>query len=190
MNLRYPLILASNSPRRKEILSKAGFEFEIHTIPVDEDFPTNLEPEKIAAYLANKKGSVYPTIFKNHLIITADTTVVLDHKVLNKPTDKKEAYNMLRALSGKSHQVITGVCINSPLKKITFSEITKVHFGEISDEEINYYIDQYKPFDKAGAYGIQEWIGMIGIDSIEGSYYNVMGLPIRRIYQQLQDNFS
>lgn len=190
MNLSYPLILASNSPRRKEILANAGFNFKVETLSVNEDFPENLDHQKVAEFLAEKKGSAYPEVFKNHIIITADTTVVTNSEILNKPENEEKAYKMLRSLSGNTHQVITGVCIISPSKKVTFSESTKVFFGVISDQEIQHYITNYRPFDKAGAYGIQEWIGMIGIDRIEGSFYNVMGLPIRKIYKTLSDQFS
>lgn len=190
MNLSYPLILASNSPRRKEILANAGFDFKVETISVNEDFPQELDHHQVAKFLAEKKGSFYPEIFSNHIIITADTTVVTDSEILNKPENDEEAYKMLRALSGNSHQVITGVCIISPSQKISFSEATKVFFGDIDDQEIQHYISKYKPFDKAGAYGIQEWIGMIGIDRIEGSFYNVMGLPIRKIYKTLANHFA
>ena len=189
-NLSYPLILASNSPRRKEILANAGFEFKVETISVNEDYPQELDHHKVAEYLAVKKGSFYPDIFDHHTIITADTTVVTDSEILNKPKNEEEAHKMLRSLSGNAHQVITGVCIISPSQKVSFSEATKVFFGKIDDREIQHYISKYQPFDKAGAYGIQEWIGMIGIDRIEGSYYNVMGLPIRKIYRQLVDHFS
>lgn len=190
MNLSYPLILASNSPRRKDLLSGAGFDFETHTVFVDEDFPDTLAATKIAEYLAKKKGKAYPEIFSSHIIITADTTVVLGDKVLNKPADHEEAFDMIRSLSGKKHEVITGVSITSPDKNISFSDVTTVHFCELTDEEINHYIRQFKPYDKAGAYGIQEWIGLIAITSLEGCYYNVMGLPIRRIYQILKEEFS
>jgi len=190
MNLTYPLILASKSPRRQEILTNAGFKYEVKTIDVAEDFPGNLDPTEIAEFLAIKKSKAYTVEFNKQIILTADTTVVINKQVLNKPQDKLAAEKMLKLLSGKTHQVITGVSIVSPDKNISFSEVTDVSFDELSTQEISYYIDQYRPYDKAGAYGIQEWIGMIGIHQITGSYYNVMGLPIRKIYKVLKDEFS
>ena len=171
-------------------MTKAGFKFETHTVFVDEDFPADMPATEIAEFLALKKGKAYPEKFPNHLIITADTTVVLENKVLNKPADHQEAYEMLRSQSGRDHRVITGVCITSPEKQVSFSVTTEVRFCELTDEEITYYIREYEPYDKAGAYGIQEWIGLIGIEEIKGSYYNVVGLPVRRIYQVLKDEFS
>lgn len=190
MNLNYPLILASNSPRRKEIMRNAGFDFETHTVFVDEDFPEDMPAAQIAEYLAVKKGKAYPDKFPQHIILTADTTVVLEDSVMNKPSDYAEAFSMIRSLSGRDHSVVTGVCIISPEKQISFSSETRVTFCELTDEEIDYYIKKYEPFDKAGAYGIQEWIGMIGIESIEGSFYNVAGLPIRKIYHTLKEEFT
>ncbi|MEL7146590.1 MAG: Maf family nucleotide pyrophosphatase [Bacteroidota bacterium] len=189
LQLKYPLILASKSPRRKELLSNTGLQFSIYTMEVEESFPEQMPVREVAEFLAKKKGKAYLKEFPDSLIITADTTVVVDNVVLNKPTDYEEARKMILQLKDRKHEVITGVCITSPSETISFSESTAVTFGPLSDEEISYYINQYKPFDKAGAYGIQEWIGLIGIEKIEGSYYNVVGLPVRRIYQYLK-NFT
>ena len=186
LKLKLPLILASKSPRRRELLSKTGLDFDIFSMDVDESFSDEMPVEQVAEYLARKKGQAYETKFPQHLIIAADTTVVTADEVLNKPADKGEAFQMIDKLRGKQHAVITGVCIVSPGKQHSFSETTQVSFGDLSDEEINYYIQQYKPFDKAGAYGIQEWIGLIGIESINGSYYNVVGLPVKKIYDYLK----
>ncbi|MEJ8756538.1 Maf-like protein [Pontibacter sp. H259] len=185
MNLSRPLLLASNSPRRKELLAGLGLTFEVKVKEVHEDFPEELKREAVATYLASHKADQYETDLENEILITADTIVCLGDKVLNKPADHAEAFSMLRALSGTSHEVITGVCILTRESKTVFHDTTKVYFKELSDEEINYYITNYKPFDKAGAYGIQEWIGKIGIERIEGSYFNVVGLPVQKLYQQL-----
>ncbi|NEM98789.1 Maf family nucleotide pyrophosphatase [Pontibacter burrus] len=185
MNLSRPLLLASNSPRRKELLAGLGLSFEVFVKEVHEDFPAELKREEIATYLASHKADQYKDALQDQLLITADTIVCLGDKVLNKPTDATEAYQMLRSLSGTSHQVITGVCILSREQKTIFYDTTTVFFKELTDQEINYYINNYKPFDKAGAYGIQEWIGKIGIERIEGSYFNVVGLPVQKLYQHL-----
>ena len=185
MNLSRPLLLASNSPRRKELLASMGLQFDVLVKDVEEEFPEHLQREEIAVYLASHKADQYDAELQNQLLITADTIVCLGNKVLNKPTDQAEAFTMLRSLSGTSHEVITGVCLFSSDNKTVFHDTTKVYFKELTDEEINYYITNYKPFDKAGAYGIQEWIGMIGIERIEGSYFNVVGLPVQKLYQQL-----
>ncbi|MBN2598795.1 MAG: septum formation protein Maf [Marinifilaceae bacterium] len=182
----YQLILASQSPRRHQMLKELGLIFEIRTKEVEEIYPEGLTPEQIPVYLAELKAKAFGADFKsNELVITADTVVCVDDWILGKPKDRADAFEMLNALSGRSHQVISGVCLMSKEKKISFSTTTNVHFKALSEEEIDYYIDNYKPFDKAGAYGIQEWIGFIGIDGIEGSYFNVVGLPIQRLYQEL-----
>ena len=182
----YHLILASQSPRRHQMLKELGLTFEIKTKEVEEIYPEGLEPEQIPVYLAELKAAAFESDIKNNdLVITADTIVCIDDWILGKPTDRAEAVKMLKTMSGRSHKVISGVCLMSKAKKVSFATTTNVHFKNLSDEEIDYYIDNYKPFDKAGAYGIQEWIGFIGIDGIEGSYFNVVGLPIQRLYQEL-----
>ncbi len=182
----YQLILASQSPRRHQMLKELGLIFEIRTKEVDEIYPEGLLPDQIPVYLAELKAKAFAQdINSNELVITADTIVCVDDWILGKPKDRDDAVKMLNALSDRSHQVISGVCLMSKDKKISFSTTTNVHFKALSDEEIDYYIDNYKPFDKAGAYGIQEWIGFIGIDGIEGSYFNVVGLPVQRLYQEL-----
>ncbi|MDQ1769486.1 septum formation protein Maf [Labilibaculum sp. A4] len=182
----YQLILASQSPRRHQMLKELGLIFEIRTKEVEEIYPEGLIPDQIPVYLAELKAKAFGADFKsNELVITADTIVCVDDWILGKPNDRDDAVKMLNALSDRSHQVISGVCLMSKDKKISFSTTTNVHFKALSEEEIDYYIDNYKPFDKAGAYGIQEWIGFIGIDGIEGSYFNVVGLPIQRLYQEL-----
>lgn len=182
----YQIILASQSPRRHQMLRELGVSFEIKIREVDEIYPEGLRPEEVPLYLAELKSKAFEKdLESNQLVITADTIVCIDEWILGKPVDRADAINMLKALSGRSHQVISGVCLQSVEKKVSFSTITHVHFKVLSDEEINYYIENYKPFDKAGAYGIQEWIGFIGIDGIEGSYFNVVGLPIQRLYQEL-----
>jgi septum formation protein len=170
------------------MLKELGLDFEIKTREVEEIYPEELQPEEIPVYLAELKAKAFESDFTNNeLVITADTIVCVDDWILGKPKDRDEAVKMLKALSGRSHQVISGVCLMSKEKKLSFATTTNVHFKNLSDEEIAYYIDNYKPFDKAGAYGIQEWIGFIGIDGIEGSYFNVVGLPIQRLYQELSE---
>ncbi len=183
------IILSSNSPRRKELLAGLGFDFEIRVIPdIDESYPADLPISDIAKYISMKKAAAYISYMAdNELVITADTIVVLDDKVLGKPKTIDEAKDMLLTLSGKTHQVITGVCLTAKTRQKSFSVVTDVTFKTLTDSEIDYYVERYKPLDKAGAYGIQEWIGYIGVTSINGSYFNVMGLPVQRIYQELQD---
>ena len=182
----YHIILASKSPRRHQMLKELGLEFEIRTKEVDEVYPQELKPEEVPVYLAELKASEFTTdITDKELVITADTIVCADDWILGKPKNRTKAIEMLETLSGRSHKVISGVCLMSKEKKISFSTTTTVHFKELSKQEINYYIDNYQPFDKAGAYGIQEWIGFIGINGIEGSYFNVVGLPIQRLYEEL-----
>jgi len=185
---RKNIILGSKSPRRKELLAGLDITFETRTKEVEETFPNTIEQHKVAEYLAEKKGAAFTTeLTENDIVITSDTIVLCNGEILGKPKDEKNAFQMLTKLSGKSHQVITGVCIKSTEKTITFSDITKVWFKPLTSEEINYYIKKYKPFDKAGSYGIQEWIGYIGIKKIEGTYFNVMGLPVNLLYEKLQD---
>jgi len=169
------------------MLKELGLIFEIRTKEVEEIYPEGLEAESIPVYLAELKAKAFEKdIESKQLVITADTIVCIDEWILGKPKDRDEAVKMLSALSNRSHKVISGVCLMSKEKKVSFSSVTNVHFKALSDEEIDYYIDNYKPYDKAGAYGIQEWIGFIGIDGIEGSYFNVVGLPIQRLYQELR----
>lgn len=186
MKTRGSLILASNSPRRQELLRLLGLSFRVYVKPVEEDFPEHLQRGQIALYLASRKAGAYEAELQpEETLITADTIVCLDDLVLNKPADYKEACGMLRLLSGQPHDVITGVCLLTPGHKNTFYETTRVYFKPLSGAEIHHYITTFRPYDKAGAYGIQEWIGMIGIDKIEGSYFNVMGLPVHRVYEEL-----
>lgn len=185
---KYKVILASNSPRRKELLGGLGIAYEVKTMPdVDESFPTDLESEEIPVYIAKKKVDAYkPIMQSDELIITADTIVWLDGIVMGKPKDAGEACEMLRRLSGRTHQVITGVCVTTIDKQVSFSTVTDVTFDELTEEEIEYYVTHFKPMDKAGSYGIQEWIGYVGVRSISGSYFNVVGLPIQRLYSELK----
>ena len=180
------IILASQSPRRKELLSLLDLEFTVEVKSIDEIFPKDLKTSKVAEYLAELKASAFTNIKDDQVIITADTVVILNDTILGKPKDKAEATEMLHRLSNRSHEVITGVCLKSAQKSSTFSSSTKVYFRDLTDAEIDYYIENYKPYDKAGSYGIQEWIGAIGITKIEGSYFNVVGLPIQELNEQLK----
>ncbi len=180
------IILASNSPRRRELLSGLGFDYEVRVMKgIDESYPDGLPGEEIPVYISRKKASAY-TLEPDELLITADTIVWLEGRVLGKPADREDACQMLRDLSGKTHQVITGVTLTDSEGQHAFSCVSDVTFAQLSDEEIAFYVDHYKPFDKAGAYGIQEWIGYIGVTSLRGSYFNVMGLPIQRLYTELK----
>ena len=183
---KYDIILGSASPRRAELLKGLDIDFRILTNSVDEDYPEDLTGEEIPRYLAQKKADTY-TLSENTLLITADTIVWLDGVVYGKPTDRNDAMNMLKTLSGKMHQVITGVCIKSSAQNFVFHALSNVYFDHFSDAEIKYYLDHYAPYDKAGSYGVQEWIGYIGVERIEGSYFNVMGLPIQRLYNELKN---
>lgn len=187
--MNYKIILASNSPRRKELLKGLDIDFEVRIIPdIDESYPPELPPAQVPVYIAQKKADAYRASMKeDELILTADTVVVLDNDILEKPADKNEAIRMIKQLSGRKHLVITAVTLSTDNKHKVFSVTSTVEFAKLTDEEIAYYVETYKPFDKAGAYGIQEWIGYIGVKSIEGSFYNVMGLPIQRLYQELKD---
>ena len=182
------LILASNSPRRKELLGGLGIDFEVRTLQdIDESYPDTLKGEEIPMYISGKKAEAYKrTMADDEMIITADTIVYDNGKVLGKPKDRGEAIQMLRELSGHAHEVITGVSIVTKEKTTQFASTSKVTFAALTDEEIAYYVDTYKPYDKAGAYGIQEWIGYVAVTRIEGSYFNVMGLPIQRLYTELK----
>lgn len=184
---KYDIVLASNSPRRRELLAGLGVEFRVETIKgLDETYDESMPLNEVAAYLSQLKASAY-TLAPNELIITADTIVLAAGEVMGKPHDRDDAYRMIRALSGSTHEVITGVTVATRDKKVTFSNVTEVTFASLTDEEIYYYIDEYKPFDKAGAYGIQEWIGYMGITGINGCYYNVMGLPVNHLYTVLKE---
>ncbi len=185
MNFHRTLILASSSPRRQELLKAAGFNFEVKVIDTDESFPASMPVLDVAQYVAQKKANAFAEKVNDEIIITADTMVISGNQALGKPKNVAEAKLMLQRLSGKSHQVITGVCVFSKEKQVSFDETTEVLFKKLTDKEIDYYIKHFQPFDKAGAYGIQEWIGMIGIEKIIGSYYNVMGLPTHKVYEVL-----
>jgi septum formation protein len=184
------LILASNSPRRQELLKLSGFEFEVFVRDFPEDFPDDMDVYQVAEFLAEQKNKHYRLLRPEALILTADTTVIANQQVINKPKDFNDAVEMLGILSGNTHQVVSGVCISSPDKKISFSETTEVTFAELSKGDIENYINQYKPFDKAGSYGIQESIGLTHIESIKGSFYNVMGLPTHKVYKILANEFG
>ncbi len=187
-NLRkYRLILASNSPRRKVLLEGLGVTFEVCTLPdVDENYPSSLCGADIPLYIACKKAAAYrPSLRENELVITADTIVWLNGRVLGKPSNREEAVGMLQAMSGRRHEVFTGVCLTTQDWQRNFTSRTEVQFSTLSDEEIEYYVDTFHPMDKAGAYGVQEWIGFIGVEFISGSYYNIMGLPVQKLYREL-----
>lgn len=185
---KYKVLLASKSPRRHELLSELRVPFNVVTIGgIDESYPDSLKAEDIPEYLANKKADHYISQFTgNEMVITADTLVILEDRVLGKPRDSKEATEMLHSLSGKVHKVVTGVCISTHHKRVSFSSVTEVKFADLSADDIKYYVDNYQPFDKAGSYGIQEWIGCVSVEWIKGSYYNVMGLPVHRLYNELK----
>lgn len=185
---KYNIILASNSPRRRELLGQLGLDFTIRTLSgIDESYPSNLEGEDVALHIVGKKTQAYREIMtEDDLIITADTIVCVDDVVLGKPADAAEARKMLKQLSGKTHNVITAVGIATTAKTLQFAVTTKVCFAQLSDEIIEHYVKHYKPFDKAGAYGIQEWIGYVGVESVEGSFFNVIGLPVQRLFTELQ----
>lgn len=184
------IILASNSPRRKELLGGLGVDFEVKVLKgVDESYPESLPSTDVAEYIAAEKAAAY-TVKDDELLITADTVVIVGRDILGKPADAADACGMLRELSGKTHQVVTGVCLTTSKEQRRFSVTTDVTFKQLSNAEINYYVDKYKPYDKAGAYGIQEWIGYIGVTALSGSYYNVMGFPVQRVYEELTTHFG
>ncbi|MBL0743772.1 Maf family nucleotide pyrophosphatase [Chryseolinea lacunae] len=180
-----PLVLASSSPRRQYLMKEAGFTFTLEKPDVEETFPDSLPVEQVARYLAEKKAEYFRPTMKDEIIVTADTVVIINNTIINKPQDRAEAIGMLTMLSGKTHRVMTGVCIISKEKEQTFDDTTEVTFQTLTPEEIAYYVDHHKPYDKAGAYGAQDWIGMVAIEKIVGSYFNVMGLPIHKVYQYL-----
>jgi len=186
--LNYNLILASASPRRQQLLKGLGLEFKVRIKKVKETYPKKLKREHIALYLCELKANAFgKDLDKNTLVITADTIVWLNGKVLKKPLDFDEAVSMLKSLSGKMHEVITAVCLKSGKRSKSFFVITKVYFKRLTTKKITYYVTKFKPYDKAGAYGIQEWIGSKGIKKIEGSYFNVMGLPLKELYDELME---
>ena len=184
----YRLILASNSPRRRELLSGIDVAYEVMTLPdIDESYPDDIPHEEVPQYLAKKKASAYISFMEEDtLLVTADTVVLLHGRILGKPTDKEDAKRMLEDLSGETHRVVTGVCLTSKHKQVCFSDTAHVTLGTLTEEEIDYYVEKYNPMDKAGAYGVQEWIGYVGVERIEGSYFNVMGLPIYKVYRELK----
>lgn len=182
---RLKIILASASPRRKELLAGLDLDFEVKVIKgVSESYPESLRAEEVPQYISREKAAAYQ-VADDELLLTADTVVVVDNTILGKPHDADDARRMLRLISGRTHQVVTGVTLTTAKAQKTFGVTTDVTFRQLTDDEINYYTSHYRPFDKAGAYGIQEWIGYIGVTSIHGSYYNVMGLPVQRIYQEI-----
>lgn len=185
----YKLVLASNSPRRKELLGGLGWPFEVRVAEgVAESYPTNLQPAEVATHIAREKASAY-RIAEDELLITADTIVVLGTEIMGKPSNASDAARMLHELSGKTHQVITGVCLTTTTNQRAFAVTTDVTFKELTEEEIIYYVGRFAPYDKAGSYGIQEWIGYIGVTTLQGSYFNVMGLPVQRIYNELRNHY-
>ena len=179
------LLLASNSPRRKELLTQLGYQFDIVKIDVDESYPSDLKPHEIAEYVSAKKAKAFD-VNENEILLTSDTIVALDQKILLKPKDENEAFEMIKSLSGKVHQVYTAFTLKTVDSEISKTSKTDVEFSEISDEEIKFYIKTYKPFDKAGSYGIQEWLGMTKIKNIFGSFYSVMGIPVDLVYEELK----
>ena len=188
VKLPYKIILASNSPRRKELLAGLDLQFDVRVLQnIDESYPNDLPTQKIAEFISKKKADAYvATIADDELVITADTVVILGDEVMGKPHDEADAKRMLGELSGQTHQVATGVTLSTKERQTSFSVVTDVTFKQLSDNEIDYYVRTYQPMDKAGAYGIQEWIGYIGVTALKGSYFNVMGLPVQRIYETLK----
>lgn len=187
-NFPYQLILGSASPRRKQLIEGLGFLFSVFSIDADESFPADLKRENIPLFLAKKKADAYPNeLREQELLITSDTIVWCNDKVLNKPNDRDEAMKMLKELSGKMHEVYTAVHLRSSLKSESFYETSKVYFKDLTDEEIEYYIEKHEPFDKAGSYGVQDWMGYVGIEKIEGNFYTIMGLPTKMLYEKLMN---
>ncbi len=182
------IILASNSPRRRELLAGLDIDFEVRVLPdIAENYPNHLPVMQTAEYIAREKAAAYKgKIGTDEIVLTADTVVIVGNEVLGKPKDEADAERMLKLISGRTHAVVTGVCLLTTQKEHHFSVTTEVTFKDLSDEEINYYIKTYRPFDKAGAYGIQEWIGYVGVTALKGSYFNVMGLPVQRIWEELK----
>lgn len=184
----YRIILASNSPRRQELLSGLGLTFTVKVLPdIDESYPANLQRDEIPQYISRSKADAYRSIMQDQdLIITADTIVWVEGEVLGKPKDEAEAVEMLRKLSGRTHQVVTGVTLTTKDQQTSFATVSDVAFTQLDEDEIQYYVEHYRPMDKAGAYGVQEWIGLVGVESLSGSYFNVMGLPVQRLYHALK----
>lgn len=190
MMAKYKVILSSNSPRRKELFAGLGIDFEVRVISgIDESYPSDIPLKDVPQYIAKEKAAAYD-IATDELVVTADTVVIVDNEILGKPVDEDEARKMLRKLSGRSHEVITGVCLTTCELQRSFAVTSEVTFKKLSEEEIEYYVKNYHPLDKAGAYGIQEWIGYIGVTSLYGSYFNVMGMPVQRIYEELRNTFG
>ena len=189
LQLNKSLILASNSPRRQQLMRDAGFEFTVKVKDTNEDFSKTMPAQEVPAFLARKKAEAFRKELQNEIILTADTIVVIENEILNKPKDASEASEMLRKLSGRQHQVITGVCLMTTENTETFIDTAEVFFRELTDFEIDYYIKTCRPFDKAGAYGVQDFIGMVGISRMEGSYFTVMGLPVHKVYEALSKYF-
>lgn len=189
---KYRIVLASNSPRRRELLSQLGLSFTCRTLDsIEESYPAGLSHEDVATYIAKHKAEAYRAAMSpDELIITADTIVCIDNQILGKPNDRNQAIHMLSLLSGRTHQVITGVAILTASEFSSFAVTTQVKFAKLSSDVITYYVDNYAPFDKAGAYGIQEWIGFVGVEGIEGSFFNVMGLPVQRLCVELEKLFN
>lgn len=186
--LTYELILGSKSPRRQELLKGMGFDFKIRTLETDESYPDSLSSDEVAGYLAEiKADALLPTLSEEELLITSDTVVLIDQKVLGKPNNAEEAFEMISELAGRTHRVITGVHLATTQMRCTFSVCTEVQFSPLDSEEIQFYISNFQPMDKAGAYGIQEWIGFIGIEKMNGSYYNVMGLPTSELWKRMKE---
>lgn len=186
--MKYKLILASSSPRRQQLMREAGFCFEVRTKEVAEVFPDDLPVNQVPEYLARLKAEAFKKVLQeDELLITADTIVSIHNKVVGKPHDRESAVGMLKELSGNKHTVVSGLCLTTVKEQKSCSVFTDVFFRELTENEIVYYVDHFKPFDKAGSYGIQEWIGYVGIEKINGSFYNVMGLPIQTLYQQLKE---
>lgn len=190
MNLPYRLILASNSPRRKELLKSLELDFTVEVYPTDESFPPNLDTDKVATYIAQQKSDAFRSLEENELLITSDTIVINEGQILGKPANREEAIDMITGLSSKKHEVMTAVVLKTNSKIFSFSVTTEVYFSELTQEQIEHYVDEYQPYDKAGSYAIQEWIGKIGISKIDGDYYNVVGLPLFELYKVLQREFS
>ncbi len=188
---RITIVLASKSPRRQSLVEEMGFPFEVRIKEVEENYPADIPVEQVPVYLAELKSTpLLSSLREREILLTSDTVVIHNDTILGKPKDKADAQRMLQILSGTSHKVVTGVCLTSNSHSVSFAETTIVHFSTLTEREINYYIEKYQPFDKAGSYGIQEWIGAIGIHKIEGCYYNVMGLPVNKIYSVLRDEFG
>lgn len=185
-NFPFRIILGSASPRRQELLKSLGFSYTLQPTHADETFPAELKAHEIPVFLAEKKAQAFPrALNEDEVLITADTVVWCEGRVLNKPADYEEGKKMLIALSGRMHEVFTAVCLKGASRQISFYDTTKVYFKVLSSEEIDYYLNNYSPYDKAGSYGAQDWMGYVGIDKIEGSFFNVMGLPVKPLYEEL-----